>query len=229
MDGIDDDLEDEILMRVATRSEKNLSFETDGTVETQQDPEMTRVMQLTGGYVDFLRENANEMLASINFSDEALRQCARLGKFVAYVRARPSKLQEEDAEREFAARLVSQLIRLSKCLAVVYNKPTVDQEVLRITRKVALDTSRGQTYDMMEAMYDEGEDGIEPAMLVKIVNGRDSEIRKLLRFLRRIGAVETFEKKVKAKGHKGVIKKIRWRLTKYMEKLFQEINDIGIE
>ena len=229
MDGIDDDLEDEILMRVATRSEKNLSFETDGTVETQQDPEMTRVMQLTGGYVDFLRENANEMLASINFSDEALRQCARLGKFVAYVRARPSKLQEEDAEREFAARLVSQLIRLSKCLAVVYNKPTVDQEVLRITRKVALDTSRGQTYDMMEAMYDEGEDGIEPAMLVKIVNGRDSEIRKLLRFLRRIGAVETFEKKVKAKGHKGVIKKIRWRLTKYMEKLFQEINQIGVE
>lgn len=226
MDGINDELEDEILMRVASRSEKNLSFETDGTVDTQQDPDMTKAMQLTGGYINHLRENASELLSSIRFSEESLRKCTRLGKFVAYVRARPSKLQEENAEREFAARLVSQHIRLAKCLAAVLNKPEVDEKILGMTKKVALDTARGQTYDILEVMYEQDEEGIEPAMLTKFINGKDSETRRLLRFLRRIGAVETFEKRVKAKTNKGVVRKVRWRMTDYMTNLFEEVQEM---
>jgi hypothetical protein len=226
MDGINDELEDEILMRVASRSEKNLSFETDGTVDTQQDPDMTKAMQLTGGYITHLRENASDLLASINFSDESLRKCTRLGKFVAYVRARPSKLQEENAEREFAARLVSQLIRLSKCLAAVLNKPTVDEDILSMTKKVAMDTARGQTFDILEVMYEQENEGIEPAMLTKFINGKDSETRRLLRFLRRIGAVETFEKRVKAKTNTGVVRKVRWKMTDYMTTLFEEVQEM---
>src|SRR5690606_15491100 len=105
MDGIDDDLEDEILWRVANRAERNAAIESNGEAEKQQSPEMTLVKQLTGGYVCHLRENAQDILSTIIMDDDAKRLCTRLGKFVAYMRARPSKRQDETAEREFAARL----------------------------------------------------------------------------------------------------------------------------
>jgi len=54
-----------------------------------------------------------------------------LGKFVSYMRARPSDRQDELAEREFAARLVSQFARLAAFLCVVMNRTSVDDEVMR--------------------------------------------------------------------------------------------------
>jgi hypothetical protein len=201
MDRIDDELEDEILWRVANRAERNMSIESNGKASSHYEPEMAAAMQLTGGYVAWLRENATDVMSTITMEDWAKRQCTRLGKFVAHMRARPSLKQEESAEREFAARLVSQLIRLAKCLALVLNRSTVDELVMARVRRVALDTSSGQTLAIASMLYSEAEGLLSNSLAMHLGKSED-KIKTLLRFMRQIGITEYYTPKV-AKGING--------------------------
>jgi len=215
MDGIDDELEDDILWRVVNRADRNLAIEADGKPETHYEPELVEAMAATGGYVQYLRENARDLLETTEFSDNAKRRCARLGKFVAYMRARPSKHQDESAEREFSTRLASQLIRLSKCMAVVMNRTSVDEDVMARVHKVAYDTSRGHTYDICKYLYDT--DGAELRAVALNTALAESRVKELLRFMRQIGALRLHSAKVQ-----GVVKR-RWVLSDYMRRLFDEV------
>lgn len=216
MEGIDDDMEDEIIWRVANRAARNVSIEADGKMETRYEPELANAMQLTGGYVKWLRENAFEGLAKMEIREEALKQCAKLGKFVAFMRARPSQRQEETSEREFAARLVSQLTRLAMCLAFVFNKPSVDSAVMERVKRVAMDTSRGRTLAIVEYLQGKGPEGSLMSPLANSVNETEDNTRTLLRFLRKIGVTEFFE----PSAIKGVKQRGRWRLTERLSKLY---------
>lgn len=219
MDRIDDDLEDEILMRVAHRSERNLAIEADGKAETHQDPDLTKAMQLTGGYVEYLRRNGTEILSQVEMSHEALHRCSRLGKFVSFMRARPSLRQQETAEREFAARLVSQLVRLSKCLAGVLGKREVDEDVLERTRRVALDTAHGKTLQITEHLYDAGHEGMTISSLCVLIGMSEDKTRHLLRFLREIRVVEAYTPTDKELGTRQ-----RWRLLPTLKRLWEEVH-----
>jgi ribosomal protein L37AE/L43A len=193
MEEIDDDLEDEILLRVAYRTHRNMGVEVNGRPETHNSVELTEAMALTGGYIDFLRKNAQDLLSAIEEDDETIRYCARLGKFVAYMRARPSSRQQETAEREFGARLVEQHYRLAMCLAVVLNKPRIDEEVLARVRRIATDTARGDTLKMARQLYHcgiRGTDGAEIKALAAWTNIEEHRTRHLVSFLRKIGVVE---------------------------------------
>ena len=223
MDGIDDDLEDDILGRVANRAQRSVGMVAGGKTASQQEPEMTLTMQLTGGYVDFLSENAEALLSSITMSDHAKRLCTRFGKFVAYMRARPSDRQDEIAEREFAARLVSQHVRLSMCLAAVLNKKTVDDDVISRTRAVCLDTSRGRTMDIASCLFEAGDDGVNPGSVAALIGESEDRCRRLLRFLRQIGAVETHS----VKTVRGIAARPKWRLTERMKRLYSEVVGSG--
>jgi len=218
MDGIDDELEDEVLWRVANRASRNLVYESDGKAETQYEPELAKAMQLTGGYVAYLRENAIGKLSTIDYPPWAMRQCTKLGKFVAHMRARPSQHQEENAEREFGARLVSQHVRLAACLALVLNCDQINQEVMRRTTQVAMDTSRGQTLDIAAHLYTAGRDGREVRGLSLFTNRTEEKTRGMLRFLKQIGVVELFSAKAK-----GITSKARWRLTTRMHQLYKDV------
>lgn len=223
MDGICDDLEDEVLMRVARKARASLCLEAGENLESQEDPDMIKAKALTGGYINYLRQNSMNLLNDCKFSDENLRICTRFGKFVAYMRARPSKMQDETAEREFGARLASQIIRLANCLAVVFNEPEVNKRVIDKARRVAMDTARGPVLDITRIMFDAGEEGIEPSVLAKLTNQRDSEVRVLLRFLKRIKVVEVFEFKKVSRLSKQKIKKVRWRLSNTVTNLYREV------
>jgi adenylate kinase family enzyme len=219
MDRIDDDMEDEILIRVANKADRVLSIEADGTMESQHDPEMVNAMRLSGGYVAYLRTNARDLLSECRIPEALLKGCIHLGKFVAYMRARPSTKQDENVEREFAARLVSQFTRLAKCMAVVLNKKEVDQEVMRRVTKVALDTARGRTLEIAKHLYDSGETGLLLTNLAAFMNDTDAKIRGLLKFLIQISAVETYRKSTVA----GVQTKPIYRLTPRMMRLYEEV------
>lgn len=220
MEGIDEELEEEVLWRVANRTERIVSMESDGKLETQQAPEMVTAMQLTGGYVTYLRQNAQRLLSGVRMEDEAKLLCVRLGQFVAYMRARPSKRQDESAEREFAARLVSQMVRLSKCIAVAIGKSSTDEDVMRRVRLVALDTSRGRTLEICKRLHEAGrEHGLFLGSLAHRTFESDEKSRSLLTFLRRIGSVETFIRPTTGE----VTPRIRWRLTERLERLYHII------
>jgi ribosomal protein L37AE/L43A len=226
MEGIDDDMEDEILERVVHRAARDVALESDGEASKHYPPEMASAMQLTGGYVTWLRENAVEKLAVIDYPSTVRRQLTRFGKFAAHMRARPSLRQEEVAEREFATRLVSQLTRLAGCLALVLNKSSVDGEVMRRVRQVVMDTSRGRTLSITTYLYQaDKEIGLESKTLSVLVGQTEDKIRSLLRFLRAIHVVE-LHYPINEKGVKG---RMHWRLTNRMHRLYTDAHRIFID
>lgn len=191
MDRIDSELEDDILWRQVNRAAEHVDIEVDPEDKTTNySPELLEAMQLTGGYVTWLRENAYQKLRYIKFSEQAKRQCMYLGKFVSYMRSRPSSHQKEEATRELAARLVSQHTRLAKCTALVLNCDSVNEEVMRRVRQVALDTSRGIVLKIAQHLHSNYNTGASFKAIHLRLNCTEGELRTLLRFLREIGMVK---------------------------------------
>lgn len=218
MESIDDELEDEILERVVHRAARDMAVESNGDASKHYAAEMSQAMRLTGGYVTWLREHAVEKLASVSYSPEVKRRITRLGKFVAFMRARPSLRQDESAGREFATRLVSQLTRLAGCLALVLNRREVDDEVMRRVHQVAMDTGRGRTMDIVSHVYG-SPDGLESRTIAMLTAQTEDKTRALLRFLVAIEVLET-HRTLNDKGTRG---RIHWRLTSRMKRLYHEV------
>jgi len=224
MDGIDDELEEEILMRVASRADRNVTREANGQLQSQYDPDLATAMRLTGGYIDYLRKSASELLAQVEMDEESKRRIILLGKFVAYMRGRPSTSQEESAEREFAARLVSQLVRLAKCMAAVLGKKAVsDPLVMRRVRAVALDTARGRTLQLTKLLYEAGEGGMQLRQLASKTGHSEEKERVLMRFLSQIGAVKSFQPVATNKRGEEIKLPKAWKLTDRMRELYREV------
>ncbi len=209
MRGIDDELEDSVLWQVVNKANRSMSFESNGQVQHQKHPDRTKAMQMTGGYVEYLRANATQLLKKVKFPHEKLKECALLAKFVSYMRARPSKTQTETAEREFSPRLAEQLVRLAKCLAVVLNKREVDDEVMRRVAMVACDTSRGRSLKIVHKLYEEDKPRSDRALAIDI-GDTDSNTKHLIVFLRKIGVV----KRVTSNGM------TKYKLSNLMHRLY---------
>lgn len=212
-EGVDPDLEDEVLWRKINQADQNMDYESGGDPESQYDPSLLKAMQLTGGYVAHLRQNANELLKGVHSPEAMRRKLVPYAKFIAYLRARPSKSQDEVVEREFATRLGSQLMRLAKGLAVVLNKKAIDDDVINLVRSVVLDTAKGRTFEIAKRLAEAGREGLSLGALSVMTGQSEDAERKLLRFMRSIGAVETFIDKAKNN-------RPRWRLTDTMADLF---------
>lgn len=222
---IDEDEEDEIALEVAIRASREMTLSVNGKAESRDSPEMGEAKKLTAGYLQHLRtrfNSANEIKGLVNSVEtprNSLAQCAYLGKFIAYIRARPSKNQDEVAEREMSFRLVSQLVRLAQSLAVVLNRDSVDSEVMRRVRKVALDTARGRTLKIVNALYGCGKMGSESRGLAILTGWTIQKQHPLLEFLRQIKVVQYFT----SEDVRGVKTKPRWRLTERFRKLYERV------
>ncbi len=217
MEGIDDELEDEVLKMVADKAISNLRIESDGKPETHQAPSMTHAKSMTAGYVDYLRKNANALLNEVSFPQENTKRCLYLGKFIAHMRARPSKLQKDTVEREFSARLASQLLRLAGCLTVVLNKTEVDDEVMKRVQKVAMDTAKGPILDIVDYLWNNPAGVGSNALNIALgISGTD--VSSYLKFLRHryIGVCQLIE----IKSRKGTGSKKVYRLTDRFLKLY---------
>lgn len=217
MDRIDDEQEDEVLIRVANRVYGNRGRQS-GEGSTVA-PAMEEAMRMTGGYVRWLRENAADGLAAVEMSPECLARVAKLGKFVAHMRARPSGRQEESAEREVSYRLASQLVRLSNCLAYVLNRRDVDDEVERRVRRVAMDTSRGMTMSICGHLRQHQEEGLERMTIASLTGIQEPQVARLTRFMRAIGMLEPFT----PTSMRGIRGRQRWRLTSRMRRLWDRV------
>jgi hypothetical protein len=220
MENIDEDLEDEILQRVALRAARNTGVTANGSAATRYDPDLAHAMRLTGGYVEYLRRRGPDLVGAVATPGEALRRCVRYGKFVSYMRARPSTHQDETAEREFAARLVSQVVRLAKCLAAVLGRRSLDDEVMRRVRLVALDTARGRTLRLVRHLYRAGEVGLERRELEAGTGETPVKLQELLQFLHHIRVARRY----RPTGQDGKVSyKYRWRLAPRLRALYAQV------
>jgi hypothetical protein len=219
MDSIDKDLEREVSRRSANRIRDNLGVRVNGKAESMDTEDMIRMKQLTGGYVNFLRERGQDLLKDLEFGDEAAEECLDCAAFISHMRARPSTVQEEVVERELSHRLSNQLTLLAACLAVVLGKKSVDEEVIARIRKIARDTSEGTTLSLVKKLYTRGESGMESAALAVAAGEAGHNVSGRLRFLRKIGTVERFDHE----GPRGGVKKVRWRLTGEVDRLYTKV------
>lgn len=228
---IDPPIEEEkqaILKRVGYTALRSLLQESNGSADGIVEKHMQAAYCLTGGYVDYLRAHTSQLLEQVvgNLDDEREAQlvayCTHRADFVSYLRARPSprKDQEVSAMQELPTRLQHQFVRLAACLAVVLNKDLLDPEVLRIITKVALDTARGRTLNIVRALY-HADEGLELKAIADMTKQTTDAEHKRLRFLRELRAVRCRE--VPRKGG-GLSKSKRWSLAPRLRELYQEIN-----
>lgn len=219
---LEEDVEDEISLQKAFEERDALNFLYDGKPESRDRPEKVLAKQMTGGYVDYLRENAEEILSGTGFPDGYLYRIRTLGTFVSYMRSRPSKRQDETYQRELSFRLVAQLTRLAKCIAAVTQKPSVDPEVMGVVTRVALDTSRGRTLEMVHKMAENQDRGVLAGVFPIITGLDEAKSGFLLKHLQGIKAVERFRP-----SENNVSGSWRYRLTDRMARLYREVYDVG--
>lgn len=219
MNAIDINIEREVARKAVKQALADLGVELDEDMEHSQSEELTEAMQLTGGYVNYLRENADTILDGIkqklNKKQEDL--IIDLGIFVAYIRARPNK-QQEKSEREFSARLNKQFLRLSGCMAAVLNRPSIDDEVMKRVRQVGIDTAGGTSLDICRKLYPEGNKGLEMHALEAVIPIGHVELLKLIRFMTRIGILEAFIPEGKSQ-----LTRPRYRMTEYLRMLYKRV------
>lgn len=222
MSSIDTDVEDEINWRAINKMRAIMSNGRDSS-DGDNEESMLAAKRLTGGYVEYLRRNAHELLAKVSMDDEAARICNVLGKFVAHMRARPSPKQDEDVVRELSTRLVTQFVRLSYCLAAVMGRTGCDDEVMRRVTRCALDTARGRTLLLIDRIVDSTNGAIK-AQLALDLHESEEKVQKLLTFLGKIEVIEAFKPHSDNPhiSQRNVTK--RYRLTEPMRNLYNEVN-----
>ena len=215
--------EDDILnraIRSAFRATKSIS---DGTAETQLEPRLIDAYRATGGYVNWLRETGPsllEQLESQECPEDVLHQCKRLAQFVALMRARRDKEDEEiDSEAELPTRLGAQFTRLAMCLTIVMNKTKLDDDVMMIVLRIAIDTAYGTNLRIIQFLS-QSKYGYDAATIALSLRISETTVRKTCRFLFTLGMVRPYRKpNTQGKGnHRGM-----WELSRNMRQLYTEI------
>ncbi len=217
-----------ILNRCGHDALMSVMMTSNGEPDKQLNPKQVEAYRLTGGYVDYLRANAERLLNSLAVNidgDELVSYCSFLGEFTADLRARPDpEAHKKDLQacKEMGTRLTSQFVRLACCLAVVLNKDEIDREVLRRVKKVALDTARGTTLEIVKFIRKEeraGRKGVEVKTLSSHINKGDEKTRVILRFMRDIEIL----KYVEPPKVNGVSQKPRWHLSDRMQGVYIKV------
>jgi hypothetical protein len=106
-------------------------------------------------------------------------------------------------------------------MAVVLNRKTVDEEVMRRVNQVAMDTARGRSLELVRHLYQAGDEGLSSNNLATTTGVSVTKERELLQHMQRIGVVINFRPTGGVKT--GLDGLSRYRLTPTMHKLCSAI------
>lgn len=203
--GDPDEAEKRIIVRSALKSERAAILnQASGPNGSVVDSKTQYAQSVMGGYVDWLWANVEDQLAKLMVSEEAEDYCIDLAELSADMRARPNEGRhavDSHDTKELPTRLARQNIRLASCLAVVLNRDSIDGEVLRIVRKVALDTATGHSLNVVDWLCrlnpksphgrtHQECGGIETDTIATWTNMTPERAQKYLLFMRKIGVLD---------------------------------------
>jgi hypothetical protein len=215
-----------ILMHVMESAERSVKQLSNGDDSSTVEGKMLLAYRLTGGYVDWLRDNAPRLLDEATCEPEHKMRCIELGEFTADMRARPNpdakKLETHDS-KELPTRIAHQYLRMAYCWTVAMGKTSVDDEVMRWVRKMAIDTSRGKSLDLVKTLAAKNprngktyqQDGLTSSVLSSWLGMGEERMLGYLKFLRNVKVVQN----VKVPGSKDL-----WKLTERVVELYDTIN-----
>jgi hypothetical protein len=214
----------DILRRVGFTALRAVVQTSDGNADSHVEENLNRAYKMTGGYVNWLRSNIADEISKLMLDEDMLvDQCAAMAEFTASLRARPDPDAKKDVPptKEEPYRLQHQFVRLAVCLAVVLNRREADEEVIRRTKKVAIDTSRGHSFDICTKLY-LNPNGLTLGAVSAATGRTDEKTRTMLRFLKQIKVVNSFApKQEKVTGR--VTASHRWKLTSRMFELYKAV------
>lgn len=225
---VTDEMEVPIMRNMFKSMLRNGGKERTAEALTQDAPEMTLAKQMTGGYVKYLRENASELTDGVKIPDELEDDFIGMAQFVSYLRARPSDMQKEEfVQREMSGRVMLQLGKLARCLAAVMQKDVVDDSIMQIVRKVAVDTSRGDTQSIVTRMMqpDALKKGIDVETIRESTGIRPIRVTEMLSYLSKLGVVRRVNTEVTEVSQYGSFKtnKIFWQVAGSFRVLYAKV------
>lgn len=181
-----------ILLHAGAGAWASVGQASNGRPDSQMSPKMTLAYRLTGGYVDHLRERASEIID--NVGGDCIEDCADLALYTSFLRGRPDSdprnKTDEEARRELPARLVQQYTRLARCVAAVTGRPEVDDKVMRLVRKIAVDTSDSKMRTLCTYIHSQSETGGSyGSTLARWTGVSDQVMSDRLQYLREIGTL----------------------------------------
>lgn len=213
----------EILRRVGYNALEAVTQTSNCDPSSTMESRMLAFHRTVGGYLNHLVDNAGKLIGNTQGDWEWVEdQSATLAEFAADLRARgsrdPRKQDEPTDSKELPSRLHHQFCRLARCLGAVLGHD-VDERVMRLVKKVALDTSRGKTREVARLLRTASHDvGKFLPTIASELNQPEEKMRDTLRFMRTIGSVETF-----SVSQPGVTPMERWRLTPRLQQLWDEV------
>lgn len=160
--------------------------QTKSTKEGVAVQKLADVYAMTGGYVDYLRENTEQIFGKIEVDVERFAPiCEDIGEFISDFRARPSKQNGSEAQddKEMPTRLTAQFTRMMVCLAGVKAETQISDGTVDTMLKMSIDTCKGKTLDIAECLFEEGE-ALTRQAIARRTNMPTSNVSKLVRFMR---------------------------------------------
>jgi hypothetical protein len=220
-----DDGKAAILRHVGYASLRGLMKAADGSADGGiVEGSMLEAYRVTGGFVDYLRENATALYNLVDgHPDDVIDSCSKLAELTSILRARPNeddKKKEANDTKELPTRLTEQFVRMAYSLAICLGRPVTDPEVVRRVSKVATNTAHGVTQLICREVAGSGQEGLTSSVVSARLAQDPTRTSALLRFLERIRAVTHYDHKPTPRH---VRTERRYRLVPRVANLFREV------
>lgn len=185
------DEREQILRKVAHSAAAAFMLKSGDNPRSHMDENMCRAYQMTGGYIDYLRNNIEKLatVERLRHTDEDLDLCQKMGELVSYLRSRPPKNKHGEAGREEPTRLTHQFVRLMLAQTLVLNEEQVAAEVLQRVARTAIYTGSGPIHRIVQQLY-HSKEGLDVRGLGILLAYTDGDVRGFIRFLKKIGVVD---------------------------------------
>lgn len=150
---------------------------------------LMRLKQVTYGFIQHLKTTPPVIPT---MSSEVERMIEAHGNYLVFMRARIERDGIELAYRpvlELPTRLASQTVKLAFCLAIILGKPSIDDEVLRIVKKVVHNSAVGFHQEIAKVIADSPL-GISVMSIGITLNLPETSIRRILTDLQEFKIVQ---------------------------------------
>ena len=166
-------------------------LQRDPDAETDEDAHWkVHLRRCTYGFLKHSKETLNDVQPP-KYTPRQRDLVMGLAELLSYMRARVGKEAEEGGYRpqvELPARIAVQLTKLAVCLAIVLDKSSVDDEIIRIIRKVVIDTGTGYQAECIRLIY-KAKKGLTSNQLHHSVSLPETTVRRLLANMQKLGIV----------------------------------------
>ena len=161
--------------------------------ENSGSEEGLHLKKVTIGFITYLK-NSLEDSPIPDLPPSQGGQIKAMGQILSLMRAKVRRDAGEVAFRprpELATRIVSQLVKMGICLAIVLGKKTIDREVIRILRKVVLDTAEGFTLEITRLLARHPK-GLSTRQVSVELGIPETSVRRILNDLQEFRVVEKY-------------------------------------